>query len=76
MKVVEIFGATEPGTIASVGTNRNHPDETYRSFVMNYYKSRLQLYDSDMTVQLRPLKKDKGSVDDDECATDLITAAD
>ena len=76
VKVMEIFGATESGTITSIGTNPNHSDETYRSFVMNYYKSRIQLYDSDLKVRLRPLKKDRGSMDVDEYATDLIAAAD
>jgi hypothetical protein len=55
VKVMEIFGATEPGTITSVGTNPDHSDETYCSFVRNYYKSRLELFDSDLKVRLRPL---------------------
>jgi hypothetical protein len=59
IKLMEIFGAREPGTIHEVGTDPKHPDETYRSLVMNYYKSRLKLYDSILKVQFRPLKKMK-----------------
>ena len=49
--IVEIFGAIAPGTIESVGTNPNYPDETYRSIVMNYYESRLKLFDSVLCLE-------------------------
>ena len=73
IKLMEIFGAREPGTIHEVGTDPKHPDETYRSLVMNYYESRLKLYDSILKVQFRPLKKNEGAVKVDECATTTTT---
>jgi hypothetical protein len=69
LKLMEIFGAIAPGTIESVGTNPNYPDETYRSIVMNYYESRLKLFDSVLKVQLRPLKTEADSVNLDESDT-------
>jgi hypothetical protein len=59
IKLMEIFGAREPGTIHEIGTDPKHLDETYRTLVMNYYESRLKLYDSILKVQFRPLKKMK-----------------